>query len=89
MELNMDSLTLSCPWCDSPAHAEFVDIGVGLQQVAPYTCSSCGARQFYDAEEAQLASPGERSVGWWNPALDPPADDDSEPLIFLHQSFAY
>lgn len=36
-----------CPWCKSlDVHAEFVDIGVGQQQVTPYSCGECLAHQF-------------------------------------------
>ncbi len=40
---------MTCPWCESEnVDAEFVDVGVGGrgQQVTPYSCGDCGARQF-------------------------------------------
>lgn len=30
-----------CPICGEPAEAEFVDIGVGEQQVTPWYCAPC------------------------------------------------
>lgn len=54
-----------CPYCSSPhTDAEFVDIGVGVQQVTPYHCFACDAREFYDTDEARSATPEEQSLGW-------------------------
>lgn len=33
---------LRCPQCGSETEADFVDIGVGLQQTGPYGCFNCG-----------------------------------------------
>ena len=57
-----------CPWCGSKRiYCEEVDIGVGFQQVTPYECADCTARQFYSAEDAQDATPEERRHGWHAP----------------------
>ena len=32
---------LYCPICGSKVHAEYVDIGVGYQQVEPHYCPKC------------------------------------------------
>ena len=32
---------MKCPQCGSDAHAEFVDVGIGMCQVGPYHCI-CG-----------------------------------------------
>lgn len=34
-----------CPECNGVCLAEWVDIGVGIQQVGPYHCQSCGWTQ--------------------------------------------
>ena len=31
-----------CPNCHAIAEADFVDIGVGMQQCGPFHCDSCG-----------------------------------------------
>jgi hypothetical protein len=31
-----------CPKCGAIAAADFVDIGVGMQQCGPYACEHCG-----------------------------------------------
>ncbi len=51
-----------CPWCNAPAWAEFVDIGVGLQQVAPAE-AECGACQQTDWPRQGDAE--EQNFGWW------------------------
>lgn len=37
-----------CPYCDGPLDAEFVDNGVGMQQVTPAECERCSAYQDYE-----------------------------------------
>lgn len=37
----------ACPWCGGETDAEFVDIGVGFQQVTPFVCVDCQAAQWY------------------------------------------
>jgi len=34
-----------CPYCGAMCSAEFVDIGVGMQQCGPYHCEECGATE--------------------------------------------
>lgn len=33
---------ISCPNCGFVARADFVDIGVGMQQCGPFGCEACG-----------------------------------------------
>lgn len=55
----------ACPYCCSRhVDAEFIDIGVGYEQVTPWHCVSCDAREFYDTEEYDGATPEEQSTGW-------------------------
>lgn len=47
-------MSRSCPDCGgTDLEAEFVDIGVGEQQVTPYHCNTCGwqERNPYDDDE--------------------------------------
>lgn len=56
---------ICCGWCRSQhVDAEYVDIGVGAQQVAAATCGECGARQIH-FDERDAASIEERRRGWW------------------------
>ena len=36
---------MNCPECGKKAEADFVDIGVGSQQISPYYCPDCGWTQ--------------------------------------------
>lgn len=38
-----DTPSIACPYCGEQCNAEFVDIGVGMQQCEPYHCEACGA----------------------------------------------
>lgn len=57
---------MRCAWCEGPADAEYVDIGVGQQQVDAGRCSDCGAVQMggYGEDKAD-ASPEENRRRWW------------------------
>jgi hypothetical protein len=33
---------IECPACGKIARADFVDIGVGMQQSGPFCCEACG-----------------------------------------------
>lgn len=36
---------MNCPYCNEKCEAEFIDIGVGMQQCSPYVCPNCHAVQ--------------------------------------------
>lgn len=56
---------LTCPYCCSKnVFAEFVDIGVGMQQATPYHCFDCDARQMSPYDDYTDATPEEQSLGW-------------------------
>jgi hypothetical protein len=59
--------TRTCPYCDKETYADFVDIGVGMQQVSPFTCE-CGAVQIgpYDKPDGELTA-DEKRTGWYAP----------------------
>lgn len=54
-----------CPWCQSDrVEAEFVDIGVGNEQVSPYECYDCGAVQVSPGQDVE-ADDEELRRGWY------------------------
>lgn len=66
-----------CPWCGGETDAEYVDIGVGHQQVTPFECGACSARQWYPSpdkplEEALADKPAGMRAGFMrgHPELD-------------------
>ena len=34
-----------CPYCAFPMEADYVDIGIGMQQCGPHYCDNCGASE--------------------------------------------
>lgn len=55
---------MTCPWCGSKSvDAEFVDIGVGYQQVTPYQCEDCWATQINPYSDSKV-SDYEARMGW-------------------------
>jgi sarcosine oxidase delta subunit len=75
-------VSVRCPFCDSTrVDAEFVDVGVGMQQVTPYQCGDCLAQQFNPYSDNSAATDEERKVGWWKyPDTESPfASDGLEP----------
>jgi hypothetical protein len=57
---------MKCPYCDTEAECDEVDIGVGIQQAGPYYCPECRAVQF-DWRDAPNATDEEKAKGWWAP----------------------
>ena len=54
-----------CPYCGGETDAEYVDIGVGEEQVTPFMCGSCLAMQLNPYHDNAKATDEERRVGWW------------------------
>jgi hypothetical protein len=53
-----------CGWCGSKdTDAEFVDNGVGMQQVSAATCGNCGATQVGPYDEGEI-DPEDKKRGW-------------------------
>jgi hypothetical protein len=52
-----------CPYCGDPCDAQFVDIGVGMQQVSPYQCE-CGA---VEAGPFDSRKDVDENTGWYAP----------------------
>lgn len=51
---------MDCPQCGEKCEADFVDIGVGEQQISPYYCPNCGWAQ--DSPKFDNEVDGERNV---------------------------
>ena len=45
---------MTCPACGLIATADFVDIGVGMQQCGPFGCEACGWKEDQTAIEELL-----------------------------------
>jgi len=61
-----------CPYCDGITHCEYVDIGVGFQQVTARQCQDCLAVEMGHPEEDRTkATDEERKVGWWRGPPEP------------------
>lgn len=56
-----------CPFCSSTnTDAEFVDVGVGFEQVTPYICGDCEAMQIAPHQYSEgRGTEEERAVGWF------------------------
>lgn len=54
----------TCPYCGGPVEAEYVDVGVGYQQVTPHTCEGCHAVEI-DPFDERTYSRFEGTVGFW------------------------
>lgn len=63
--------TQPCPYCRTICRADFVDVGVGMQQCGPYHCESCGASEIGSFDEPRDLSEAERKTGWYAPDAPP------------------
>lgn len=55
---------MKCPFCGEKATADFVDIGVGMQQVDPWGCDGCMAFEAKSREEYESTPEQDRKDGW-------------------------
>jgi hypothetical protein len=55
---------MHCGWCDGKADAEYIDNGVGMQQVAAGVCGDCGATQVGPYDDNSRLEAHERKRGW-------------------------
>lgn len=68
----------NCPWCGLPTDAEFVDIGVGFQQVSGGHClgeyskgtPGCGSYEMARHQIDGRLTEVEMVVGWHGPLED-------------------
>ena len=63
--------TENCPYCQAVCRADFVDIGVGMQQCGPYHCDRCGASQIGPYDAVRPLSEQEKDTGWYRPDSEP------------------
>lgn len=54
-----------CPYCGAMCSADFVDIGVAMQQCGPYYCEECGASEI-GPEGSAGRSAIEQETGWYS-----------------------
>lgn len=63
--------TEPCPYCGTICRADFVDIGVGMQQCGPYHCENCHASQIGPYDSERVLTDRERETGWYGPESEP------------------
>lgn len=63
--------TENCPYCKTPCDADFVDIGVGMQQCGPFHCEQCGASEIGPYDNDRPLSDAEKATGWYAPGKEP------------------
>ena len=59
--------TEKCPYCGTMCDADFVDIGVGMQQCGPFHCDKCGASEIGPFDDERPLSAEETRTGWYAP----------------------
>ena len=60
-----------CPYCGALCCADFVDIGVGMQQCGPYHCEACGASEIGPYDDPRTLTEVEEDKGWYAPGEAP------------------
>lgn len=63
--------TQPCPYCQTICRADFVDVGVGMQQCGPYHCEECGASEIGPFDKERELSAIEDKTGWYAPGAQP------------------
>lgn len=63
--------TENCPYCGTVCRADFVDIGVGMQQCGPYHCDNCFASEIGPYDDERPLTAEERRTGWYAPGAEP------------------
>lgn len=63
--------TEECPYCKTICRADFVDIGVGMQQCGPFHCDSCGASEIGAFDAERELTDAEKKFGWYSPGAEP------------------
>lgn len=59
-----DTPTRRCPYCGDEMQAEFVDIGIGMQQCGPYICLTCEAYEI-GPNNTQTPTEEEAKTGYY------------------------
>jgi len=60
-----------CPYCGHICSADYVDIGVGMQQCGPFHCVSCHASEIGPYDDSRPLSVAEEKTGWYAPESEP------------------
>lgn len=60
-----------CPYCNTPCHADFVNVDVGMVQCGPYHCLQCGASQIGPHDDERELTDEEKKTGWYGPHSEP------------------
>ena len=63
--------TERCPYCGTVCRADFVDIGVGMQQCGPYHCDNCLASEIGPYDKERPLTKQETNCGWYAPGAEP------------------
>lgn len=63
--------TQNCPYCGTVCDADYVDIGVGMQQCGPFHCFKCGASEIGMFDEERPLTDQEEKTGWYAPNTEP------------------
>lgn len=89
-----------CPYCEHPMHADWVDIGVGMQQCGPYHCFGCGASEigpeFQKEKDAGSLTEEEIRTGFYRGRISPhanqidgvPVDHKTADAVYRAEHFA-
>ena len=83
--------TAPCPYCGTETFADFVDIGVGMQQCMPFHCDGCGASEIGGFDPPRELSPDEKRTGWYAPGQPPSTlvpTLDGEPVFDHREALA-
>lgn len=59
--------TEKCPYCSADCEADWVDVGVGHIQCAPFHCEDCGASEIGAYDKPRELSEIEEKHGWYAP----------------------
>lgn len=71
MKTIREDFDMKCPWCKSARlDAHFVDVGVGMEQVSPYECFDCGARQISPYDKENMYTKEELEKGFYKGQYD-------------------
>lgn len=74
-----------CPYCGAMCEADFVNIGVGMQQCGPYHCEECGASEI-GPEGSEGRSAEEKKTGWYKGGMISPHANTVGGVIVDHET---
>ena len=58
----------TCPYCQNDqCQADWVDVGIGLQQCAPFYCDNCGACEIGGYDKPTELTDQEKKLHWYEP----------------------